>query len=322
MSKKIFIDNINDETLTRLTDKMLNFEKNNKNRDRKISLLNIIPAVAAILLIIGVGNFIGIIDLHNFFSPGSSIVASATDITDSSEEDVPTKFTPDFVLNEDREIFLNPEVDVNTRIETFIQSNFEDKKIVLFDNFDNMSEELQRFILGNAMYKGSIYRPTHQIGDGLTKKMIDANIKAAFGDIISKLDYSYIPAEYDEERGIYMPDIYGAPNNALLYVFYDIEQMDYDIDRPQYSVKISYIDVNGNLLALDPNGNRLYPPEYITEMENDNREEAIEEFKKEIMQNPQNYERTRLYVEVTDDYIHLLNAHQDFNMPYDTVQKN
>jgi len=210
-----------------------------------------------------------------------------------------------------KEIFLNPAVDVNTRIETFISVLFTDPKIAFFENFDNMTEELNQFVFMIGVYKGIVHRYTGKIGEGLTKEMIEENIQAVFGsDVISKLDYSYIPADYDAEQEIYIPWVYGALNNALRYVFYDIEQMDYDIDRPQYSVKISYIDVNGNLLAYDTNGDRICPPEYITEMEDGNREEAIEEFKKEIMQNPQYYERTRLYVEVGNDYINLLSARQ------------
>ena len=220
-------------------------------------------------------------------------------------------------IDEEKEIFLNPEVEVGARIEAFINTLFCDFKIAFFDNFDDMSEELTQFVFMTGIYKGIVHKYTGKTGEAFTKAMIEENIKAVFGaDVISKLDYSYIPADYDEKRDVYIPRAYGASNNALRYVFYEIEEMFSGLRRTQYSVKLSYIDVNGNLSAFDMDGNKLYPPEYISEMEAENREKAIEEFKNELMQNPQHYERTRLYVEVSDDYIHLMNANQDYNMPY------
>ncbi|MCL2775054.1 MAG: DUF4340 domain-containing protein [Oscillospiraceae bacterium] len=53
MKKEYFTDNLSVETLAKLTDKMLNFEKNAKNRSLKTNLLKIIPAIAAIVLVIG-----------------------------------------------------------------------------------------------------------------------------------------------------------------------------------------------------------------------------------------------------------------------------
>jgi len=101
----------------------------------------------------------------------------------------------------------------------------------------------------------------------------------------------------------------------LRYIFYSIEKIDSTI----YKALFSYIDANESLLSFDTNGERLFPPEYIKELEKragrlelpesaEKREEAIEEFKEEIMQNPEKYESTEVYLEVGDDYIHLLSA--------------
>ena len=58
MNKEFFTDNISDEVLADITDKMLRFEKNKKNRSIKASLLKIIPAVAVIALVIGLMNML------------------------------------------------------------------------------------------------------------------------------------------------------------------------------------------------------------------------------------------------------------------------
>jgi len=68
MNREYFTDNLSVETLAKFTDKMLNFEKTAKYSNyKKIGLLKIIPAVAAIALVIGAVNilpvFIGDTDI-------------------------------------------------------------------------------------------------------------------------------------------------------------------------------------------------------------------------------------------------------------------
>jgi sortase B len=60
MSKKYFLDAINDEALAKMIDTMLRFEKNQKAKKPKINLLKIIPVVAAIILVIGLVNLLPI----------------------------------------------------------------------------------------------------------------------------------------------------------------------------------------------------------------------------------------------------------------------
>lgn len=229
--------------------------------------------------------------------------------------DLPTEIIPetteeDVMYNrfkEQQEIFSNPKIDVNTRIETFLQSNFGNYKIDFFDNFDNINEDLNYLILNNAIHNGSVYRTTGKIGDGLTKEMIDANIIYAFGDIISKLDFSSLDssldATYDDELEIYVPGCYGAPGHVL-YVFHNIENVNDNI----YKTVVSYIGNEGDLLAFDLDGEWTNAPEYIHEMTEQSRGEATEEFIKYIKENPGQYERTELFLEIGDDYIRLLSA--------------
>ena len=71
MSKEYFIDNISDENLAKITDKMLRFEKN--KRSSKVHLFKIIPAVAAIVLVIGAVNMLpGIITNTNDLNVGGN----------------------------------------------------------------------------------------------------------------------------------------------------------------------------------------------------------------------------------------------------------
>ena len=58
MNKEYFTDNISDERLAKLIDKTLNFEKNKKTKNITPHLLKAIPAVAAIVLIIGAINIL------------------------------------------------------------------------------------------------------------------------------------------------------------------------------------------------------------------------------------------------------------------------
>ena len=216
--------------------------------------------------------------------------------------------------NDIENAFLNPALDTNARIESFVGTMFVDPKIPFFDGFDDMSEELNSFLLFLGVYKGIVYKNPGVAGDGLTKEMIEDNIRAIFGqEAIANLDYSHIVAEYDEQRGVYVPGPYGAPQYGLRYIFHSIENVSGNV----YKTVVSYIDTNGFLLSFDADGsgNWIIPEDINERIEKANfdehtkvREEGIEEFKNEILANPDKYERTELYLEIGDDYIHLLSA--------------
>lgn len=57
MNKEYFTENISEENLAKLTDRMLKFEKSNKNSEAKMLLLRIIPAAAAFVFILRFVNF-------------------------------------------------------------------------------------------------------------------------------------------------------------------------------------------------------------------------------------------------------------------------
>lgn len=97
MSKKYFMDSISDERLAKMIDKTLNHEKTTKNRSIKTNLLKMIPAAAAVVLVIGAINIlpflniIGVNEHENAASHGIDVSAADNDglIINSEEETEP-----------------------------------------------------------------------------------------------------------------------------------------------------------------------------------------------------------------------------------------
>ena len=93
MSKysEYFTANISDETMAKLIDETLRFEKNNKTNKSKIKSIafKIIPAAAVFLLIIGLANLTGVLNqngVENIFTPGAG--ASLEGFTDTELAEV------------------------------------------------------------------------------------------------------------------------------------------------------------------------------------------------------------------------------------------
>lgn len=72
MSKEYFTENIKDEILIEMIDKALNYEKRQKTGSIKANLLKIIPAVAAIALVIGTANMLPYITQNDVGSDTSN----------------------------------------------------------------------------------------------------------------------------------------------------------------------------------------------------------------------------------------------------------
>ena len=79
MNKKYFTDSLSDEVLAKIIDDTLNFKKSTKNRSIKIHLLKIIPAVAAVVLMIGLINILPVINIG--ISEHGSVASEGIDIT-------------------------------------------------------------------------------------------------------------------------------------------------------------------------------------------------------------------------------------------------
>ena len=80
--KKIFTDNISIETMAELTDELLKFERTAPQRTIKSNLLKIVPAAAAVLLVVSLLN---ILPMINFSSVGESLDPLAPVIRDGRE---------------------------------------------------------------------------------------------------------------------------------------------------------------------------------------------------------------------------------------------
>ncbi|MCL2157966.1 MAG: leucine-rich repeat domain-containing protein [Oscillospiraceae bacterium] len=106
MNEKYLLDAISDETLVRLIDETLTLEKNAKNKSIKKSLLKLIPAVAAIAIVIGLINQRGVVDMQS--GTQSELVEGAieTETTVSEEIEKIVEFgeTSDYIVINGRRI--------------------------------------------------------------------------------------------------------------------------------------------------------------------------------------------------------------------------
>ena len=85
MNNEYFTENISDEALVKLTDKMLKFEKAQKVKQSRFNLFKIIPAVAMIALVIGLINLLPYIQQNGVPHAGvGSAVIGIDDITDEN----------------------------------------------------------------------------------------------------------------------------------------------------------------------------------------------------------------------------------------------
>ena len=86
MNEKYLLDAISDETLVRLIDETLTLEKNAKNKSIKKSLLKLIPAVAAIAIVIGFINQRGVVDMQS--GAQSELVEGAIETETTISEEI------------------------------------------------------------------------------------------------------------------------------------------------------------------------------------------------------------------------------------------
>jgi len=207
--------------------------------------------------------------------------------------------------------------DIFNAIDTFLLNSFRDQKIILFDSFDNISEEFNRVVLFVALFYGTIYEYP---GENLTLDMIKENIEAVYGaEILSKLDYTAMRADYDPVKDEYERWDYIAPGNSFSFVYHSIK----NISGNKYEAVISYIDGSTGVTTFDAKGNRfsqdevneiLYEPYDVDYFSNDYRNIIYIKLKNEILSNPDKYETVKITLELTDDHIRLLKAENNNNI--------
>jgi len=195
------------------------------------------------------------------------------------------------------------ENELETRVESYLNEVFNDQKIL--DIFNASEQEISEFVFHLAVYKGIVHKRPMQIGEGLTLQQIEENIHEITGDntLMMKINYNYIPADYDEKNKIFVPFIYGAPSYGFRYVIHDIKHSsDYF-----YEVVVSYIDTNAFISSFDPDGNRINY-DYTETFDSsgaDNRNKAINDLKADILKNPEKYERVNILLAITDEHIYF-----------------
>jgi hypothetical protein len=73
MSKKYYTESISDETLAKMIDKTLKFEKNNKAKKAASVIFRIVPAAAMLALVIGLANILpAMLNINNDYEPGNA----------------------------------------------------------------------------------------------------------------------------------------------------------------------------------------------------------------------------------------------------------
>ena len=161
MNKEYFADNLSIEDIAEMTDKMLKYERMVKNKGSvKTSLLKIIPAAAAILLVVGFMNYASILNLGsgNYGSAGNSISMTDEEIENfrNSNEEIENFLKSISMTDEEIEKFLNIVNMIDEDIESFLKS------ISMTD------EEIEKFrsIIRNDFYGDAWLNADRTITDG------------------------------------------------------------------------------------------------------------------------------------------------------------
>lgn len=96
MSKESFINNLSDETVIKMIDKTYKYEKNKNDKGIKSILFKMIPAAAAIALVIGLANLLPVININkceninnNGIIPGAEIIRENTTAPAIAIEEIP-----------------------------------------------------------------------------------------------------------------------------------------------------------------------------------------------------------------------------------------
>jgi len=142
--REYFTDNISDETLAKLIDKTLKFEKNRKNRDIRVHLLKIIPAVAAFALIIGAVNILpGIIGGTDMLVGNEADIYDVYTVDEDSANTTNTIGTSDSVeisIDENGYVYVVSETEETEETEDFAFGDL--GELIGSDGFDNLGENI------------------------------------------------------------------------------------------------------------------------------------------------------------------------------------
>lgn len=216
MSKEYFTENISDETIVKMIDKALKFEKSVKNRNIKINLLKIVPAVVVIAFAIG---------LTNIFP------SIYTNIGETSKEINPSTG----IINEQTESITEYEYPGEDFIDTLDVLFYDNDGNINLDGIDGISEDtgknIQAYIDKESKDIQSkihgLLEATESLGEYVGGEMIWAldtekgmKISSGFGGRINPITKLYefhcgfdMPAPYDS-------NIYAVNDGTVLIAEY------------------------------------------------------------------------------------------------------
>jgi len=252
MKQSYFIDKISDETLAKMIDTTIKFEKAQKSKQSKISLFKIIPAVAAIFLVIGLVSLLPMIpnfgvDSNDVGGPGAEMdipfVITMTEATTEVEEVEEVDPYAHVRFGETRNILL---LDVewhtyetyleyieefkNTYIayknsDLYMQLSDDGKKQLDIGYEDSIKQlEKNAKLIKNNQYHASRLingkqRDTNLGGDGSSEGLKKSNYYTSDGYLIFKIYPYYDSVSYLDENGVVQKKYFGTEEyNGMKYV--------------------------------------------------------------------------------------------------------
>ncbi|MCL1857932.1 MAG: class B sortase [Oscillospiraceae bacterium] len=171
MSRKLFTDSLSDETVINLTDEMLKQNNINKTKKRffRLELIKIIPAVAAVALVIGVINILpNLLVYENIGTPGSE--AGMTDMTKTDMNMLGTEISDYYgwiIVGGTRITYPVVQTDDNNFYLTHDFNKQESRSGAIFCDYRNSKDILDNrnlVIYGHNMLDGSMFSNLVQYG--------------------------------------------------------------------------------------------------------------------------------------------------------------
>ena len=219
MSKEYYTENLSDETLVKLLDEMIRFEKNQKTNSIKPHLLKAIPAVAAIVLIIGAVNILPayLTDRNADINPLSAGINSIEETEQDSDN-----------IEETTELYNK----------VFIYTINGSGKILMEDNADSEYSEYAKSlytVIGEFPHKGGMvyfaYRNNLTAEDIVDGEALSASLKEYFDDLEEDV------AEYSDKR---MCDF--SFNGGVVYIIYQNNYIS-DDDIEELRAMLSHMNI-------------------------------------------------------------------------------
>ena len=192
-----------------------------------------------------------------------------------------------------------------TRVSEFLNAHFAHSKLVEFGGDAYISGEMNQLLFAIGVHEGGIYQYPLHTREGITNEQIEENIANVFGrEILAKLDYSFIPAEYDANTGKYTPSEYSA---RAAYVYFALDV--WELSEGVFRAVVAYTEEsNGVIVAFDADGNRVIYEAVESLYEAGERDRARGELEGYVRNAPEKYETMAIVVDFNEGGGHILSA--------------